>query len=222
MKFKLKSVPLALGLCLMSGAALAQQAEEVAKPVVLPPPPAGKAEVVFFRMSGFMGSAISCAIQENGAKIASLPPGRFFVLVADAGRHAYTTASSKEDNGIFFDLKPGDIKYVGCNIIPGAWSGHADLEIPIRDDAFATKMWKQVTPDRIVSPNVLSAAQLAASMTASSAATVPTPASAPVAAPVALAVASAPAPAPAAPATPAPVAAPAPAPALAASAPAAK
>ena len=197
MKFKFKSVSFALGLCVMSGAALAQQAEEVAKPVVVPPPPAGKAEVVFFRATG-LGSAISCAFQENGAKIASLPPGRFFVLIADAGHHAYTTASSGDEQGIFFDLKPGDIKYVGCHIVPGFWVGKADLEIPIRDDAFATKMWKQVTPDRIVSPNVLSAAQLAAAMAGASApvavsAPAPTAAVTPPATPAALAGASAPA-----------------------------
>ena len=175
-----------LGLCAIPGAALAQQADDVARPVTVPTPPAGKAEVVFFRMPGFAGSAISCAIQESGAKIASLPPGRFFVLVADAGKHVYTTASSGADHGIFFDLKAGDVKYVGCQIVPGLWSGKADLEIPIRDDAFATKMWKLVSPDRVVSPNVLSAAQLAAASTAApapAATSAPAPAAPPVVAP---------------------------------------
>ena len=189
MKFDIKSLPLALGLCLVlgpvsglaSGTAMAQQAEEPARPVVVPAPPPGQAEVVFFRMTGFRGSAISCAIHEKGEKIASLPPGRFFVLVSDPGTHTFTTASSGEDHGIFFDLKPGDIKYVGCNIVPGFWAGKADLEIPIRDDAFGTKLWKNVTPDRIISKNVLTPAQLAAA-----AAPTPTPAAAPVAAPVAV------------------------------------
>lgn len=200
---KLKMMSAAWALCLASSAAFAQEAEEVAKPVIVPPPPAGKAEVVFFRQPGYAGSAISCAVQENGAKVASLPPGRFFIVVAETGRHTYTTASSGTDNGVFFDLKPGDIKYVGCTIVPGFWVGKADLEIPIRDDAFSTKMWKQVTPDRIVSPNVLTKAQLAAAMATSSA----SPAAAPVPAVASAPATAAPATVPAA--TPA-VAAPSP------------
>ena len=180
MTFNIKALPLVLGLCLVSGTALAQQAEETAKPVVVPAPPAGQAEIVFYRMPGFAGSAISCAIHEKGEKIASLPPGRFFVLVSDPGTHTFTTASSGDEHGIYFDLKPGDIKYVGCTIVKGFWAGKADLEIPIRDDAFGTKLWKNVTPDRIVSHNVLTAAQLAAAVAATPAPAQPTSAGAPM------------------------------------------
>jgi len=188
-KFRMMSAPFAMALSLVSGVALAQQAEEVPKHVLLPAPPSGRAEIVFYRMPGFAGSAISCAIHEKGAKLASLPPGRFFVLAADPGAHTFTTSSSGEEHGIFFDLKPGDIKFVGCTIVRGFWAGKADLEIPLRDDFFGTKLWKSVTPDRIFSPDVLSAAQLASATAAVpppapvNAATAPTAASPAPAAP---------------------------------------
>ncbi len=198
---------IAISSVLFVGVVPASASVTAPEPVTVPAPPAGKAEIVFFRPSGFAGSAISCAVSENGAKLSSLPPGRFTVILADTGRHTYSVSSEATDQ-VFFDLKSGDVKYVKCTVQMGFWVGRPKLDVAIQDE-FTTKTWKSVDPSRMGS-SALTDAQLqaanAAQANAAPAATVAatTPVAAPVAtaaaAPVALVAPAAVAPAPAPPA----------------------
>lgn len=44
--------------------------------VIIPPPPAGKGQIVFFRTGTIMGAAMGCAVNEGGQKVSSLGAGR--------------------------------------------------------------------------------------------------------------------------------------------------
>jgi len=145
----------------MGGTALAS--DDVKEHVRVPAPPEGKAEVVFFRPGGLGGSAISCAVSENKTKISSLPPARFFILVAEPGEHVYTAASESKDE-VFFDLKPGQIAYVKCSVAMGILVGRPKLEAA-QDLEFTSKTWKSVTEDRI-SDAVLTDAEIATALAA--------------------------------------------------------
>lgn len=166
---------------LASFAAPALASETTPEQVVIPNPPAGKAEVVFFRHPGFAGSAISCAPQENGNKISSLPPGRYAVLVTGPGPHAYSGGDNVKD-GVALNLKPGSITYVQCAIRVGFWAGLPVFTVAHEED-FSTKLWKSLDKSRS-GPNVLSEEQLKAALAEQAAATpaAPAPAAVPVAA----------------------------------------
>lgn len=160
----------------------AAASDDLKEIVEVPAPPQGKAQVVFFRPGGFGGSAISCAVSENGAKISSLPPARFFILVAEPGRHIYSAASESKDE-VAYNLKEGQTVYVKCGIQAGFLVGRPRLE-NADELEFSTKTWKSVTEDRI-SANVLTDAQIKAALDAQKAAPQTPAAAAAPAAPVA-------------------------------------
>ncbi|EGD58799.1 putative lipoprotein [Novosphingobium nitrogenifigens DSM 19370] len=167
MRVNYRLVQLAATLALFSTPALAS----VDKPeaITVPAAPAGKAEVVFFRAGGFAGSAVSCAVKEGKTKISSLPPGRFFIMVAEPGKHTYNSSSSS-DEGIFLTLKPGDVQYVRCTIHAGFWAGKGSLDLA-KEDEFTSKLWKTVEPSRITGGTVLSDEQIKAANAAQTAST---------------------------------------------------
>jgi hypothetical protein len=161
----------ALPMIVMAVPALASP--ETPEHVEVPAPPLGKAQVVFFRDGGYVGSAISCAVNENKVKISSLPPRRFFILVADPGKHVYSVSSEAKDE-VFFDLKPGQTSFVKCHVEMGFLAGRPKLDV-VEGEMFTSKTWKSVEKDRM-GPNVLTDEQIkAANAQQAAAAPVPTP-----------------------------------------------
>lgn len=151
---------------------------EKAELVTLPTPPAGKAQMVFFRKGGMVGAAISCAVSEAGSKVSSLPPARFFVVVTEPGRHTYTVSSEAKDE-LFVDLKAGETQYAKCSVAMGIMAGRPKLEVATAAE-FTSKMWKSVTADRMTA-NVLTDEQIQtalAAQAAANAAAAPAPAAA--------------------------------------------
>lgn len=178
----------------MSVPALAS--ETAPERAIVPNPPSGMAEVVFFRRAGFAGSAISCAPSENGIKLSSLPPGRFAILVTNPGPHVYAGGSNVKD-GVALNLKPDSVTYVQCTIRVGFWAGLPVFEIK-HDDDFSTKLWKSLEKEQL-GPNILTDGQIKTALAAQAA----QPAQTPVPAPAAVTASVS---APATPAAPTPVA----------------
>lgn len=92
----------------------------------IPAPPAGKGQVVFFRKGGFVGSMISCAVSENGAKVSSLPPGRYFVQAADPGIHTYSVSSETKDE-LRMEVEEGETYFAKCSVGMGLMAGRPNL-----------------------------------------------------------------------------------------------
>ncbi|KUR79975.1 hypothetical protein AQZ50_03755 [Novosphingobium sp. Fuku2-ISO-50] len=116
-------------------------AEDAAQQVV-PAPPAGKGEVVFFRSGTLIGAAISCAVHENGAKVSSLPPGHYFVLAAEPGKHAYSVKSEATDT-LNVQVESGEVQYVSCHVKMGIMAGRPVLG-PASEADFKAKSLKAV------------------------------------------------------------------------------
>jgi hypothetical protein len=152
---KIRAAALVLPMVITAAPALASPDQP--EPVTVPTPPPGKAQIVFFRDGGYAGSAISCAVSENGTKLSSLPPRRFFILVADPGKHTYSVSSEAKDE-IFFDLKPGQTTFVKCHVEMGFFAGHPKLDVA-EELQFTTKTWKSVEKSRM-GPNVLTDEQI--------------------------------------------------------------
>lgn len=95
-------------------------------PVVIPPPPAGKGQIVFYRTGTIMGAAMGCAVNENGQKISSLGAGRYFILVTEPGRHEYTVKSEAKDV-LALQVEADETQYAMCKIKMGIMAGRPDL-----------------------------------------------------------------------------------------------
>jgi hypothetical protein len=87
-------------------------------------PPEGKAQVVFFRPSYFMGSALTFTVHEGEAEIGGLSAGRYFVHVAAPGAHEFATGRGRT---IRIEMEPNRTYYVRVTFIPGAIVGHGDF-----------------------------------------------------------------------------------------------
>lgn len=106
----------AFGAALMMAAGLTAPIQAVAAeeaPVVIPPPPAGKGQIVFYRTGTIMGAALGCSVNEGGQKISSLGAGRYFILVTEPGRHEYTVKSEAKDS-LALEVEADETQYAMC------------------------------------------------------------------------------------------------------------
>ncbi len=94
--------------------------------IELPKPPADKAQVVWYRTGG--ADLISCAVKENGQKISSLGPNRYFIMLAEPGRHEYVVSSEASDS-LVLDLKAGESQFASCHIGMGIFVGRPKIDI---------------------------------------------------------------------------------------------
>lgn len=60
-------------------------------------PEQGKALVVFFRPSKFVGAAVGFKVRENDVELGKLRNGNYFTLQVEPGQHAYDVHSETED-----------------------------------------------------------------------------------------------------------------------------
>lgn len=106
-------------------AALAQAEAEF----VIPTPPEGKGQVIFYRTGGLSGAALGCAVFDSGAtdKLSSLGAGRYFVLVSDPGPRSFTVKSLETKDAMALEIEPGETQFVRCKIKSGFMSGRADI-----------------------------------------------------------------------------------------------
>ncbi|MGD9811838.1 MAG: hypothetical protein AB7U35_10975, partial [Sphingobium sp.] len=77
---------------------------------------------MFFRPGGFAGSAVACSVHKGGVKISSLGGGRYFIMVADAGRHAFTV-NTEATESLPLEVEPDETQFVACKIKMGIMVG---------------------------------------------------------------------------------------------------
>ena len=102
---------------------------------VIGAPPPGKALVVFYRPSKFLGDAVDFDVREGGTVLGKLRSGRYFVSAVEPGPHAYTVPS--EANGVVnLQVAAGETHFVRAAIRLGFDQGHPRLS-PSDEAAFA-------------------------------------------------------------------------------------
>jgi len=92
----------------------------------IPPPPAGKGEVVFFRRSAFQGSAVWFKVREDGQELGKLTSGVYFVAEEEPGPHTFTAATENKDT-LKLEVDPGETYYVEGRVSMGVFVGEANL-----------------------------------------------------------------------------------------------
>ncbi len=102
-------------------------------PITIPAPPAGKGQIVFFRPGG-MGMALGCSVNEKGQKVSSLGAGRYFIMVAEPGRHEFTVKSEAKDV-LALEVEADETQYASCKIKMGIVVGRPDIR-PATEEEF--------------------------------------------------------------------------------------
>lgn len=149
--------------------AIAADQVEPAAPVALPAPPAGKGQVVFFRPGGFVGSAVACSVHENGAKVSSLGGGRYFIMVANPGRHEFSVKTEATDK-LPLEVESDETQYVACKIKMGIMVGRPDIRPSTEEEFRAQKKLKMVDVDDMgPGPGALRPDEVAAALAAAAA-----------------------------------------------------
>ena len=124
------------GLAMTSAAQAAgnQDATAATAPgALVPPPPAGMGQVVFFRPGKFVGSAIRCTVREDGKMVGRAGNGKYFVLPATPGPHRFTTKTEATDT-LNVEVEPDETTYVKCSIGMGVMAGRPNLSPATADD----------------------------------------------------------------------------------------
>jgi hypothetical protein len=150
MKIKNALLGLALVPVMLANPASAKDAPKVG--YAIPAPPKGKGLIVFFR-PGAMGFLISCAVSENGGKISSLPPGKFFALVAEPGKHSYTVESEAKDT-LNVEIEPDETQFSECHIKMGIMAGRPVLR-PATAEEFKSSTSLKPASLKAAAPEVL-------------------------------------------------------------------
>ena len=94
--------------------------------IQIPKPPADKAQIVWYRTGG--ADLISCAVKQNGQKISSLGPNRYFIMLAEPGKQDYVVSSEAKDT-LSLDLKAGESLFARCYIGMGILVGRPKIDI---------------------------------------------------------------------------------------------
>lgn len=93
-------------------------------------PPAGMAQIVFWRPGSIMGMALGCTVREGeGAaevEVARLGAGKYWVHTATPGKHQYYTTGEATDR-LNLELEAGETYFVRCAIGAGIMSGRAQI-----------------------------------------------------------------------------------------------
>lgn len=118
------TIAAAVALTTVASPAIAGNLDEAA-PIAIPAPPAGKGQIVFYRPGG-MGFAMGCSVNEKGQKVSSLGAGKYFIMVAEPGRHEFSVKSEAKD-ALALEVEADETQYAACKIKMGFMVGRPDI-----------------------------------------------------------------------------------------------
>jgi hypothetical protein len=123
-------------------------AKEAAAPAVIPAPPAGMSQVVFFRPNA-QGMVISCNVREKGKMVGTINNGRYFVLTTTPGLHIFTTKSENTDT-LNIETEADETSYVHCRIGEGLLLPRSNLSPTTKEkfDQLSAKL-KLADPEKM-------------------------------------------------------------------------
>jgi hypothetical protein len=115
-------------------------------PLAIPAPPVGKGQIVFFRSGSIMGAAMGCSVNENGQKISSLGAGKYFIMVAEPGKHEFSVKSEAKDV-LALEVEPDETQYAACKIKMGIMAGRPDIRPATEEEFRKLKIDTMVDPE---------------------------------------------------------------------------
>jgi hypothetical protein len=124
MKTILAALPLAATLLTIAAPAAAEEGRPA--PAVLPSPPEGQGQVVFWRPGTMVGAAMGCGVNEGTTRISSLGAGKYLVMNMAPGTYEFSARSEARDT-LRLEVEPGEVVYVRCTIRMGIMVGRPNL-----------------------------------------------------------------------------------------------
>jgi hypothetical protein len=107
---------------------IAAQAQTPPGAFVVPDPPAGMGQVVFFRRHTVLGTAQWFNVRDDGAALGKLNNGSFFIVPVSPGQHSFTAKTEPEFNDMLtLQIDPGETYYVEAMLTKGVLIGVPDL-----------------------------------------------------------------------------------------------
>jgi hypothetical protein len=96
--------------------------------ILIPPPPAGQGQVVFFRAKSLLGTGQWFHVREAGRALGKLTNGAYFIQVTPPGIHTYTAVLEPElKDKLTLEVDPGETYFVSGDITGGLVLGAANL-----------------------------------------------------------------------------------------------
>jgi len=88
-------------------------------------PDAATGKIVIYRQGAIMGYALACPVRYEGREIVELGRNKYAEWPVPAGEYVLTNKTSSVD----VIVRPGQTRYVRCQIKSGFMTGRADLQI---------------------------------------------------------------------------------------------
>jgi Protein of unknown function (DUF2846) len=95
-------------------------------PAVIPGPPAGQGQVIFWRPGTMVGGAMGCGVNMGTERISALGAGKYFVVNLAPGTHEFNARSEARD-ALTLEVESGETYYVRCTIRMGIMVGRPNL-----------------------------------------------------------------------------------------------
>lgn len=90
-------------------------------------PDAGKAAVIFYRPSKFVGGAVGFIVREGTTELGKLRSGKYFIVQVLPGKHTYVVHSETKDE-LTIDADAGETYYIEGEIGVGVFVGHPHIK----------------------------------------------------------------------------------------------
>jgi hypothetical protein len=108
-------------------------------------PDAGKAMVIFYRPSRFVGGAVGFIVREGTTELGKLRSGKYFTVQVTPGKHTYVVHSEAKDE-LTIDADAGETYYVEGEIGVGVLVGHPHIKPSDKSSFEAVKDKLQQVP----------------------------------------------------------------------------
>jgi hypothetical protein len=90
-------------------------------------PDPGKAMVIFYRPSRFVGGAVGFIVREGTTELGKLRSGKYFIVQVTPGKHTYVVHSEAKDE-LTIDADSGETYYIEGEIGVGVLVGHPHIK----------------------------------------------------------------------------------------------
>jgi hypothetical protein len=109
--------------------------------VEIPPAPAGKGQIVFFRPGRFIGAAVGWKLLDGTTELGKVGNARYLVVTLEPGVHDLVMDFGTKGK-LRIEVDPDETYYIECGIALGALLNHPDLIPSTRAgfDAIAAKL----------------------------------------------------------------------------------
>lgn len=95
-------------------------------PAIVPAPPEGLGQVLFWRSGTIMGGSMGCGVNAGDERISALGAGHYFIVALPPGNHVFNARSEARDV-LEVAVRPAETAYVKCTIRIGIVIGRPNL-----------------------------------------------------------------------------------------------